>query len=379
MTGWTRPLSFVFAVTLSLGSCCQVPAAPVATAPQAAPADDTPLPDPAALMRDVEAHERLAEAIVKDYIYRQDLRFDALDAHGNVKHTETRESDVFYVHGVEVEKTVKKDGKELTADQQKKEDEKIDKEVKRAEEKKVKAQSQGKETDSNGEEVITVSRILELGSFSNERRISLNGRDTIVLDYVGDPKAKTKNAGEEVIRDLVGTVWLDEQDKVLTEAQGTINKDFKLGGGLLVDIKKGTTFHATNTRVNGEVWLPAVIDASGKMRALLLFNFDGKVHVAYSNYRKFKATSTILPGLNKVEGDGSGQPDAAPAPQAPTSPPAVLPPPALAAPPPAEKPPGGTATDRASEAGVAGARDTRLCAADWERRGTPARVWRVED
>lgn len=268
---------------------------------QAAPEPDRPLPDISTLMHEVEAHERAVEAIEKDYIYRQDIQFDAMDSHGKIKHTTTGESDIFYIDGVMVEKTLKKDGKDLTDAEKQKEDEKIDKEVKKAQERKARAASKGKETDSNGHEILTVSRILELGSFTNERRISLDGRDTIVLDYAGDPKAKTKDPAEEIIRNLEGTIWVDEQDKALSKAKGRITKDFKIGAGLLFDIKQGTAFEAKNTKINNEIWLPAVIDAQGKMRALLFLTFDGKAHIVDSNYRKFKATATILPGMSKVE------------------------------------------------------------------------------
>jgi hypothetical protein len=40
---------------------------------------------------------------------------------------------------------------------------------------------------------------------------------------------------------------------------------------------------------------------------LLLLHFDGSVFVTNSNYRKFKATSTILPGLATVKEDSSSE------------------------------------------------------------------------
>ena len=69
--------------------------------------------------------------------------------------------------------------------------------------------------------------------------MKLNGRDTIAVDFAGDPKAKTKNRAEEVIRDLVGTAWVDEQDKVLVKAQGHFVNNFKIGGGMVVNVRKG--------------------------------------------------------------------------------------------------------------------------------------------
>jgi hypothetical protein len=62
-----------------------------------------------------------------------------------------------------------------------------------------------------------------------------------------------------------------------------------------MSIHKGTTFSMQQIKVNNEVWLPSRIEAKGAARVMLLFHFDGSVLVTDSNYRKFKATSTILP------------------------------------------------------------------------------------
>jgi hypothetical protein len=143
--------------------------------------------------------------------------------------------------------------------------------------------------------------LLELGHFTNPRRVTINERDTIAVDYSGDPKAKTRNRSEDVIRDLIGTVWVDEQDQTISRIEGHFLNAFKVGGGLLMNIRKDTSFALVLKKVNDEVWLPAQLCGQGAARALLFFNFDGRIHVEYSDYRKFKATSTILPGLRTVE------------------------------------------------------------------------------
>ena len=143
--------------------------------------------------------------------------------------------------------------------------------------------------------MVTVSRLLELGAFTNARRVVVNGRPTIAVDYTGDPKAKTENRMEGVIRDMAGTAWVDEEDQMLVRAQGQFVNDFKIGGGLLANIRKGTNFSIEMRKVNGEVWLPAVVEGRGAARAMLFFSFDGSLRVVDSDYRKFKATSTIVP------------------------------------------------------------------------------------
>src|SRR5262249_38286304 len=157
----------------------------------------------------------------------------------------------------------------------KKENERIDKEVAKAKQKREKADSQGKATDPRGNEEITPSRFLELGSFTNPRRVKLDGRDTIAVDYAGDPKAKTKNRAEEVVRDLLGTVWIDEADRMIVKLQGHFVNDFKIGGGLVVNVQKGTNFSMQMKKVNDEVWLPVELDGHGAIRFLLVMNFRG--------------------------------------------------------------------------------------------------------
>lgn len=265
---------------------------------QAAPMlDQRALPDIPTLMREVEARQKASEAIQKDYIYHSVVTEQESNAHGGIKKTETREYDIFWVEGVEVSRLTKKDGKDLSLSEQKKESERLDKQIAKAKKKREEAEQAGRPTDPRGNDEITVSRILELGTFSNPRRVKLNGRDTIVVDYAGDPKAKTKNRAETVFRDLVGTVWVDEQDRVLVRAEGHFVNAFKIGAGLVINIQKGTSFSMVQTKVNNEVWLPEMFEGQGQARVLLIFNFKGTLRAINSDYRKFRTTSTILPEM----------------------------------------------------------------------------------
>jgi hypothetical protein len=274
------------------------------------PAPNRPLPDIPTLMHQVEADQRASELIEKDYLYRSVEAIQELDSHGNVKKTETDQYDVFWINGVPVRRLLKKNGKDLSESEKKQEDERIDKESAKARERRDKAAAQGKETDPRGEEVVTVSRLLELGSFSDAHRVQLHGRDTIVVNYTGDPNAKTRNSFENVIRDLVGTIWVDEQDHAITRLEGHFVNNFKVGGGLLVNIQKGLTFSMEQVRINDEVWLPEHIEGHGSARALLLFHFNGHMVVENSNYRKFKTDSTIVSAGSAVPAEPAKSLDA---------------------------------------------------------------------
>jgi hypothetical protein len=70
-----------------------------------------------------------------------------------------------------------------------------------------------------------------------------------------------------------------------------------------VNIQKGTSFSMEQQKVNEEVWLPALLEGHGEARVFLLFKFDGGLRAVESDYRKFRATSTILPGVSTVQED----------------------------------------------------------------------------
>ena len=278
------------AATLLFLACTAMARAQSAAAPS-----DRPLPDIVALMRDVEANERKAETVEKDYIYHSVETEVEKSGNGQTKKTTISEFDHYWTNGVPVRRLVRKNGKDLSAEELAHEDERIDKEVEKAREHRAQGDAKGKETDARGEEEITLSRLLELGAFTNPRRVQLNGRDAIAVDYAGDPKAKTRNRAEEVIRDIVGTAWVDEQDHVLARVEGHFANSFKVGAGLVMSIQKDTRFEMQQTKVNDEVWLPASFSGEGAARALLFFSFNGSIRAVQSDYRKFRTTSKVLP------------------------------------------------------------------------------------
>ena len=270
-----------------------------------------PLPPLRELLFDVERNQKALEAIRKSYTYRVHLEEQELDKKGSLKKTEVTDSQSVRIDGVLVNRVLARNGKPLTPEEAQKEDERIDKEVAKDKARRAKREGKGEDTDSSGNVMISTARILELGKFTNPRRVDFYGRPTIVADYAGDPAAKTHNAAEGFIRALVGTVWIDEKDHVLVGAQGHFVDDFKIGGGLLLNIHKGLSFEFRATLVNGEVWLPATTDAQGSARFLLFGGVNGRIHLQTSDYRKFHTESSVIVSSNG-EIDANGVPVEAP-------------------------------------------------------------------
>ncbi|MGC9199340.1 MAG: hypothetical protein ACP5E5_10455 [Acidobacteriaceae bacterium] len=267
-------------------------------------AADKPIPPIPELLHDVEEHQKEAEAAQRDYTYHVHLELQQLDHSGRVKKIITEDSESITIDGIRIEKVVARNGKPLTPEQAQKESDRIDKEVARAKARRERLSARGESTDENGNPLIPVSRILELGSFSNPRRVLLDNRPSIALDYAGDPHAKIRNPSEGIIRNLVGTIWIDEQNRVLVRGQGHFLQDFKIGAGLILNIHKGLSFDFRATHISGNVWLPATIDGEGNARVLLFDHIDGKFRLVTSNYQRFTTSVTIMDSNRLVNPSG---------------------------------------------------------------------------
>jgi hypothetical protein len=277
------------------------------------------LPDPNALMLEVERNQDAAEAARREYTYRVHFEDTDLKGDGSVKKTTVTDSDSFTIGGVRVNKVTARDGKPLTPDEAQKENERIDKQVAKAKEAREKHEDKGQATNAQGDSVLTVSRILQLGAFSNIRPGTYAGRPVWLVDYIGDPHAKTKTEFEGVFRDLTGTIWVDQADRALVAAHGEFHQDFKIGGGLIANLHKGTHFDFRATLVDGKVWLPDTIDAEGSLRYLLFVSLNGRIHLKTSDYKRFRTGITIHGGDRQVGPDGQPLPNQPPPEESPAT------------------------------------------------------------
>ena len=131
-----------------------------------------------------------------------------------------------------------------------------------------------------------------------------------MLDYTGNKDVKSKGELERAVQDLVGTAWIDEEDKVLARAEGRFLADFKIAFGLLADIHKDFRFSMEKRKINGEVWLPKEVDSYGQASVgVFVARVNGHTQVESSDYRKFRTTSTIISTSGPIDANGNPIPD----------------------------------------------------------------------
>jgi hypothetical protein len=255
----------------------------------------TPLPDIEALLARVRARYDSLESLRKTYLCTVTQVADEFSGNGS-KSTHTDVYQAFYVGNTEILQHVSRDGKPLSPDAAAKEQERVDKQV---------AKLKSGEKPHKDELRLSASALLKVATFSNPRRETIAGRSTLVFDYAGDPHAKAADLSQQIMRELTGTLLVDEKDDAIVRLTGTLAENFRVGGGLLVNIRKGSSFDFREAPVNGEIWFPSEFTAHVDGRVLLVKGFSGSVLDRFGDYRKMKTSMTILPGTQVIPADGA--------------------------------------------------------------------------
>ena len=271
---------------------------------------EQPLPDLAKLLARAKEKSDAMQELTKSYTCKEVVVADEFDSKGNKKGTHTNEYQVFFVEKHEIHQHVARDGKPLSDEDKKKEQERVDKYVADIRAHKVKER----------EGTVQLSALIKLTTVSEPRREMLNGRPTVSFHYKGNPDAKANGTVEEVMKKLEGMIAVDEQDAAIVHLDGTLQENFHVMGGLLVNLKKGSHFSRDASRINNEAWFTSEVKYHGDGRILLFKGFDGDGHITFSDYRKMRTSVTLLPGSQVIGEDGKPIPNLTAEPEAESTP-----------------------------------------------------------
>jgi len=260
------------------------------------------LPDLKALFKEIDANQKAIDKIKEDYAGTSAEEEFQYDSDGKVKHHSTSESTFFYMDGEEISQQVKKDGKELSEAEKKKETDNAQKRVEELQKQQAEKEAKKEKADEEGkpekdDEDVGIEIFLRTCEFVNPRRERFRGQDVLVFDFEGNPEYKPRNLGEKIVQKLAGAIWIDEKAHDVARLEAYFVGDAKIAGGLLVNIQKGTGFVFEQEYINNEVWLPTYDEAHVGVRVLLVKGFRVTSVTRYSDYKKFHVgtISTIAP------------------------------------------------------------------------------------
>src|SRR6266852_3620775 len=254
------------------------------------------LPDLKALFKEIDDNQKAIDKIKENYAGARSEEETQFDKTGKIAKRELSEFTFFYLSGNEVSTLVKKDGKPLSEEEQKKENEKVQKEIQdiqkrdaKKEAKEEKAKEEGKEKKDDDD--VGIETFLRACEFVNPRRERFRGQDVLVFDFEPNPEFKPRKLAEKVVHELAGVVWIDEKAHDVARLEAYFVGDFRFGGGVIANLQKGTSFVFEQAYINNEVWLPTYEEAHVGVRVLLVKTFKVNEVTRYSDYKKFNVES----------------------------------------------------------------------------------------
>ena len=227
-----------------------------------AKAGDVPLPNPQLLRQRAIASEEKQEKDRENYSCTVREEEYELNGDGSVKKKHFTLRERFFVNGWGVGHILERDGKPLSGEDAKKEQERVDKLVKKYSNAK-RAQKEEQEMERQLDVFLKAQR------FSNGHREQRDGRSIVVYDLAGDPNFRPQKLEERMMQALRGRIWVDEEQGVLQELKLETDRDLKLAGGL-ANLHKGFQLHVLQQRQPDGVWLQKLAEGSGDARALFL-------------------------------------------------------------------------------------------------------------
>ena len=250
------------------------------------------LPDLKALFKEIDDNQKAIDKIKENYAGTRVEEETDFDKDGKVKKTDVEEYTFFYLNGDEVSTLVKKDGKPLSAEEQKKQNEKTQKEIEENQKREAKKEAKDEKSKEEAkkdkdDDDVGIETFLRTCQFVNPRRERFHGQDVLVFDFEPNPEYKARNMVEKVVQKLAGVIWIDEKAHDVARLEAYFVGDFRVAGGMLANLQKGTSFVFEQAYINNEVWLPTYEEAHVGVRVFLVKGFKVNAVTRYSDYKRF--------------------------------------------------------------------------------------------
>ncbi len=255
---------------------------------------DAPLPNASVLLERALANERKLAAEREKYDCRITDRTIETDGKGNTRKDTTVVSDLFYVNGIPIERTLQKDGKELSPDDQRKQDDRVMKDT-------LKYSDQSKAREQEDKDNQELEDFIEAMMLANGRRQIVDGRSVLFYEIVPNPRFNAKNLNQHLAQVMQGKVSLDEQTGELIDINVTSVADLKIGGGLVANFHKGLWLHIHNQPRSDGVWLTDLAEGSGDARAAIFLHPYFRFKETADNCHLYSATATQVGPVEVVK------------------------------------------------------------------------------
>jgi hypothetical protein len=262
----------------------------------AASADERPLPELSAFLKNVRSNLRSNDIIQSQYTYTE----KAIERQPDGK-TESRTWEIYPTADPRLtyRKLIRINDETPSAEQVEKNERAYEKRRKEWERQQAKndpddiKRREEKEAEVKREEEKNLDEAFRLYQFTMTGREQLEGISAIVLMFEARPDYKPGTREGKILSKIHGKAWFSETDYELIRLEAELKDNISFGFGILAKINKGTRMAFQRRKINNEIWLPATSHVTGTGKLLIFKGFHIDQEAVYSDYQKFSVETSI--------------------------------------------------------------------------------------
>jgi hypothetical protein len=194
--------------------------------------------------------------------------------------------DVIETKNGEVDRLLAVNGKPLSAEQQRVENERLRQLAADFAEQKKRAKTQNEDGDKETELLKMLPDALTY-QYAGKRG------DTIRLTFKPNPNFHASTHEAEVFHHMAGVMLINSKNKRLAELSGKLISEVKFGGGILGHLNKGGTFEVKQGEVARGHWDMTLLDTELTGKALFFKTISVREKTIESHYSRTPASITV--------------------------------------------------------------------------------------
>ncbi|HYW48508.1 MAG TPA: hypothetical protein VE959_36935 [Bryobacteraceae bacterium] len=231
-----------------------------------------------------------------DYTWVGRSRERHFDSHSHVTSEHQEAWETIVLDGEPFRRTLERDGQPLAAEDQRKQQQKLDKATAKLESEtpEQKLRHAADFQKARRRERRFLLEIPDAYDFRVEGSDKIDGHDVWVVSGVPKPGYHARSRDGAALLKIRGKMWIEKTGYqwVRLEAETTETISFGL---FLARLNPGAKLVLEQTRINDEVWLPKREYMSGTGRIGLVKRVAEDQEITWSGYKKFRVDSKLVP------------------------------------------------------------------------------------
>ncbi len=204
-----------------------------------------------------------------------------------------RREKVIQTKDGEIGHLIQINGRPLTADQEAKEEDRIQSLLNNAELQRKK-QKEASDDARRAAHFVKIMPDAVIATFGQRQG------DLQELNFTPNPAFRPLTREDEVLHAMAGRVWVSLKEKRLAEIDGHLNETVRFGGGLLGYLEQGGQFQVKQSEVGPGHWEVTLLRVDMKGKALCFKTINVHQDEAHTNFERVADDLTLAQGAGEL-------------------------------------------------------------------------------